>query len=595
MTLRARKQQNGLVAELQRTHRGLLAGLVAMLVVSLGSSGYMLLDTAPRVRHYSDMSRHVRLVHEATLDQETGLRGWAATADEAFLTPYDEGRVRAEDLMPDIVAGANGSPQLTAAVVETMLARQTWQSWAQNWVGTGTVTTLTDTQLTARLNEGRKLFEVYRDANERSTALVVAERDAALDGQQRGLVVTLVAYLLVIAAAATIAVRRRRQVARTIATPVAAMLLALEELRAGDLDAQIPVTDIAELDAVGTALTGLTADLRAAGALAHEREERLTLMTARLRTVVRIAREVSGSVSVRYVSEAIASAAADLLQAPTTVWVRDAEHGFHATCRSDDPHGTVPPSDLPLPEVVLASAADARLTSDATSRAYPLVLAGMVVGVLQVAATVVDPDTEDALEALLSTAAAALESARLHKATRELADHDALTQLPNRRRMDAELATEWERARRYARPLSFLMIDLDHFKRLNDEHGHLVGDAVLHEVAQEISRSLRSTDTAYRYGGEEIAVLLRETDLDGAAELAERLRETIAGVRLDDDDVRVTASFGVAERTSDVREVADLVAAADAALYTAKRTGRDRVVLHDAAALRPVGVPTPRR
>jgi diguanylate cyclase (GGDEF)-like protein len=204
----------------------------------------------------------------------------------------------------------------------------------------------------------------------------------------------------------------------------------------------------------------------------------------------------------------------------------------------------------------------------------------MVVGVLHAAISDVDPDTEHALDALLSTAAAALESARLHSLAETNASIDALTQLPNRRRMEADLEREWDRSRRHGRPLSFIMVDLDHFKRLNDEHGHPVGDTVLRAAAAAARGSLRETGTAYRYGGEELAIVLRDTSLGDATAIAERVRAAIAAVTVRRTAARVTASLGLAERTSDMRFHVELVAAADAALYTAKQMGRNRVVTH---------------
>jgi diguanylate cyclase (GGDEF)-like protein len=234
------------------------------------------------------------------------------------------------------------------------------------------------------------------------------------------------------------------------------------------------------------------------------------------------------------------------------------------------------------PSVVLTAAADALPITAGDRRAYPLVLAGMVTAVLEVDTPVVDEDTEQVLSSLLSTAAAALESAHLHSTAREQAEMDGLTHLPNRRRFEHDIDTEWERCRRYGRPMSLVMMDLDHFKRLNDEHGHLRGDQVLREVAIAIGQVLRSTDTAYRYGGEEIAVLLRETGLEDAEAAAERLRTAVAGIALEDHpDLTVTTSAGVAARHSTMAHYTGLVDQADKALYEAKRLGRNRVAVAD--------------
>jgi diguanylate cyclase (GGDEF)-like protein len=275
-------------------------------------------------------------------------------------------------------------------------------------------------------------------------------------------------------------------------------------------------------------------------------------------------------------------AAAELLGVPTVLWVRDDNREFRATHRSADPHGTPLPSHLEPPPVVVRAATEALPTTGERTKAYPLVLAGMVIGVLEADGVTEDEDTEQVLAALLSTAAASLESANLHSQARELADMDGLTQLPNRRRFEMDVDTEWERCRRYGRPLGLVMLDLDHFKRLNDEHGHLVGDHALREAAAAIAGALRTSDTAYRYGGEEFVVLLRETSLEEAAVVADRLRQAVAGVRLADRPaLGVTVSAGVASRRSDMGHHSDLVAQADTALYRAKRLGRNRVASTD--------------
>src|SRR3712207_447260 len=121
------------------------------------------------------------------------------------------------------------------------------------------------------------------------------------------------------------------------------------------------------------------------------------------------------------------------------------------------------------------------------------------------------------------------------------------------------------------------MLDLDHFKSLNDTYGHLVGDMVLRAAASAVGATLRETDTAYRYGGEEFAVLLRETALEEDQAVAERLRAAIAAVTVVGYPVTVTTSVGVAAAEREMADRSEVVAAADEALYLAKRTGRNRV------------------
>jgi diguanylate cyclase (GGDEF)-like protein len=156
---------------------------------------------------------------------------------------------------------------------------------------------------------------------------------------------------------------------------------------------------------------------------------------------------------------------------------------------------------------------------------------------------------------------------------------DSLTGLANRRTLDEELALEWRRAQRVGASLAFVLLDLDNFKSVNDGHGHLAGDAVLRSVGDTLGQGVRQVDLAGRYGGEEFALILPETDLAGALKLAERLR-----VKLEETAVELpsggtltaTASFGVA--VSDGLVTAEeLVAAADAALYAAKAAGKNCV------------------
>ena len=160
-----------------------------------------------------------------------------------------------------------------------------------------------------------------------------------------------------------------------------------------------------------------------------------------------------------------------------------------------------------------------------------------------------------------------------------LARTDSLTGLYNRQHLMAKLEAERVRAERYDRPLSVMLIDLDHFKQVNDGHGHLAGDAVLISAATVIRNTLRETDFVGRYGGEEFLVVLPETELKGALDLAERLRRAMAdtGHMLPDGNVlEVTCSIGVAEAIFD--EIEDIIDLADSAMYSAKRSGRNMVM-----------------
>lgn len=157
---------------------------------------------------------------------------------------------------------------------------------------------------------------------------------------------------------------------------------------------------------------------------------------------------------------------------------------------------------------------------------------------------------------------------------------DGLTGIGNRKAFDEHLAAEIERMRRYKHPMALLMIDVDHFKKINDTKGHPAGDAVLKAMGQCIMNTLRKCDFAGRYGGEEFGVIASETDAEGARQLAERLRIAIAQqpIKTPAGPVQVTVSIGVASLTGQEQGVdaAAIVSAADTQLYSAKKAGRNR-------------------
>jgi diguanylate cyclase (GGDEF)-like protein len=189
-----------------------------------------------------------------------------------------------------------------------------------------------------------------------------------------------------------------------------------------------------------------------------------------------------------------------------------------------------------------------------------------------------DERTAALAHSLAAQAAIALDNARLHGVVKRQAVTDELTGLANRRSFRETLETELLRAQRFRNSLSLVVADLDDFKRVNDQFGHHVGDDVLRAFAEVLRGRIRGVDLAARLGGEEFAVLLPETDLEGAEALAENLREAVAdlSVPVDSSEVRVTASFGVAAFPQ-THSADELMTSADLALYSAKRQGKNRV------------------
>jgi diguanylate cyclase (GGDEF)-like protein len=171
-----------------------------------------------------------------------------------------------------------------------------------------------------------------------------------------------------------------------------------------------------------------------------------------------------------------------------------------------------------------------------------------------------------------------------HQAIHELVVRDGLTQISNKRDFNETADREFARARRYGRPLTLVLFDMDHFKLINDTYGHLCGDFVLKQVVALTKPMIRREQVFARVGGEEFAILSPETRPEGAKILAERLRARIDTHRFDHAGVsfRATCSFGIAELTPEMKAPQDLFEAADQALYRSKKAGRNAVTIHSA-------------
>lgn len=191
---------------------------------------------------------------------------------------------------------------------------------------------------------------------------------------------------------------------------------------------------------------------------------------------------------------------------------------------------------------------------------------------------------------LAGQAVVSIENVDLHETVQRQAVTDELTNLYNLRHFHDWLDVEIERSRRFGTPIGLVMLDIDDFKRVNDTYGHQQGDLVLMEVARVVRELSRDVDEPARYGGEEIAVVLPQTDLEGAALAAERIRSAIEALEIARVDgqgkLRVTASCGVAALPTCASDKESLIAAADQALYRAKRAGKNRVERAAAAAAR---------
>lgn len=345
---------------------------------------------------------------------------------------------------------------------------------------------------------------------------------------------------------------------------------------------------VAVADDVVVAILALIPLLVLLGAITRDRNRRLVEALERLEelernrvrvraAVQRLGRSVGGSLDRATTLEVILDAAMDVVAVP----VGRIEAGtfvHHVGWPSIGVRTLVAHAE----KTALELEGPARVEADGwVAIAEPLRLpAG---GTLAVAGprTTIAAEDERLLAYLSGQAASALRVIDLHEQLQRQATVDDLTGLVNRRRFQETLGKAIAYAQRAGEPLSLVLVDVDNFKRVNDTYGHQCGDAVLRALGAILRERTRAADTPARYGGEELAVLMPGTDAAGASVSAEELRAAIAAAVVEGPDwpVTVTASFGVAEIGPMVPTGEALVAAADAALYEAKRTGKNRVVV----------------
>jgi diguanylate cyclase (GGDEF)-like protein/PAS domain S-box-containing protein len=215
----------------------------------------------------------------------------------------------------------------------------------------------------------------------------------------------------------------------------------------------------------------------------------------------------------------------------------------------------------------------------------PMLLGERVLGVISLQnylPNVYSPDQVHMLETVATQASIAIENARLFAQMEQMATIDPVTELFNRRQLILLASREVERALRYDKNLTAMMIDIDHFKHVNDTYGHAVGDQALYAIARLCKQTMRSIDVIGRYGGDEYALFLPETDLENARQAAERLRQGVDGleIRAANKLIHITVSIGVAALQDPHKDLEFLLACTDQALYAAKQGGRNMVKLY---------------
>ena len=270
-------------------------------------------------------------------------------------------------------------------------------------------------------------------------------------------------------------------------------------------------------------------------------------------------------------------------------WVLAHVHGRWQEILQDTTHTAKKPMETiePLADRAVAKDTLTRASlegiADGQTLCFPMVAGGVPIGVLGVPDGVaLGPADRTTIGAAAGLIAIALRNVQLFKDTRDQGLRDGLTGCFNREHCLETLNAELRRAKRSGRPLSILMFDIDHFKTINDELGHLRGDETLRAVGAQLARLVRSSDVSCRYGGDEFLIILPDTQLAGAEHVAETLRREIATLSIPSPDGRViavTVSIGLAAATPGELDVSALVRRTDEALYQAKRAGRNRACL----------------
>ena len=222
------------------------------------------------------------------------------------------------------------------------------------------------------------------------------------------------------------------------------------------------------------------------------------------------------------------------------------------------------------------------IAKDSTGLLIPLIAEDTILGIFGVWGKDIKEEDISALSIFARQVAVAIEKSQLFKDIQRLAKIDELTKVPNRRHLFELGERELRRSKRFGSPLSTIMLDLDHFKRVNDTYGHATGDQVLREVAMRCHKCTREVDVFGRYGGEEFALVLPNTKKSEAVIVANRLREAIASEPIKTDlwEINMTISVGIAELTDQIPDLATLLDRADTALYAAKSKGRNCVVIY---------------
>jgi two-component system cell cycle response regulator len=385
-------------------------------------------------------------------------------------------------------------------------------------------------------------------------------------------------------------------VARGLSQPFTELTEAAERVAQGDLETAIDASEEGEAGRLGSAFNVMTDELRRSLLELERSREDLRDSLERIGDALRSTHDLDGLLNVvlETATATLAARAGVVLYRSGDSMQLMAEQGLHeagliapavvvpgrgvlgrVVSRGTPVRGRIGTGDLLMPVEGEPVEGDVM--------AVPLVSMGLTVGAVALYDRIdrrpFDATDEDALTTLAQQASIAIDNVHLHNEAQRLSTTDPLTGLWNFRYLSMSLAREIERSTRFDRPLAVLMLDLDHFKLVNDVHGHARGDTVLRELASRVQEQIREVDTFARYGGEEFVVVLPETTVEGAAQLADRICQAVRREPFwaeGEEPLDITVSVGGAAFPEHGSSPATLMRAADRALYVAKGAGRDQ-------------------
>lgn len=589
-------------SRLRPIRRGIIGGILALIGIAIltgGTLGFLLNRTIGDVREHATLADSLAAeaagLRAALLDQQGALRGYLLTGDESFLQRYESGRQEEQRATGLLILNAHDRA-LGAAVQGVSAASNAWRdSWVHPQLEAVEAGNVEAAREAAATSDARSLFGRVRIALDQLDVQIGGIRaDALASTEDAESFMTLVILLAVILYGSTLSIGAIWLV-RRVAAPLDALSRSAEAMERGESFSFVARRQD-EIGGLAEAMARLHATVEQRYAVVSAMAEQSSVLN-RLSELVSYADDEDAVIRAgaaaleRLVPSSVGAAS---LINPSFDQLRVHSSWGEGPALADAP----PPIDRPTgcPGIRRNAVHITRSAPDGLSLScevhplrfgsllcVPMISHNEVIGVIHIERAEEDAFADDEVRLagrVAEQVALAMANLRLMRRMERQAMTDPLTSLANPRAFDPLVERELAIAQREGTPVAIIMLDLDHFKQFNDTHGHPAGDQALRTLARTLRASLRETDTAARHGGEEFAILLRNTNLEGALVVAEKIRSAIELTPVEIGPgrfARMTASLGVAASDCHGLDRMQLMRLADAALYAAK-DGRNRVV-----------------